>query len=89
LVSDEQEKFEDTNAVIRNRKSEDRQCNNQKKKNKHRCKTIHRKLKIEQDEPHKEPARYLTPPLQRLQCVYSFSKSTCYPQWTLVRLSVL
>jgi hypothetical protein len=49
LASDEQEKIEDTNGV----KLEDRKYNGQKKKNKHRCKTLHRRLKMEQHEPHK------------------------------------
>jgi hypothetical protein len=54
LNSNEQEQFEDTYGVIRHRKSKkDIQCNGRKKKNKHRCKAIHRKIKIEQDEPHK------------------------------------
>jgi hypothetical protein len=48
LNSDEQEQFEDTNGVIRHRKTKkDIQCNGRKKKNKHRGKTIHRKIKIE------------------------------------------
>ena len=38
LVSDEQEKFEDTNGVIRHHKSEDIQYNDRTKKNKHRVK---------------------------------------------------
>jgi hypothetical protein len=53
LVSDKKEKFEDTNGVIRHHKSEDIQYNDRKKKNKHRCKALHRRLNIEKDEPHK------------------------------------
>jgi len=63
------EKLEDTNGVIRSRKSEDRQYNNLKKKNKRTdnaiakrkrakvyimiYKTLYRKLKVVQHEPHK------------------------------------
>jgi hypothetical protein len=47
------EKFEDTKVVNRRRKSKkNRQHNGQKKKEKRIYKTLHRKLKIEQHEPH-------------------------------------
>ena len=46
-------KFEDAKGVIRRRKSKkNRQHNGQKKKDKHRYTYLHRKLKIEQHEPH-------------------------------------
>ena len=48
-------KFEDTKGVSSSRKSKDRQCNAQKKKNKRSNnvrKTLRRKLNIEQKEPH-------------------------------------
>jgi hypothetical protein len=51
-----QEEFEDTKGVIRIRNSKDMQHNGQMKKDKRTKKTIyktlHRKLKIEQNEPH-------------------------------------
>ena len=43
------EEFEDINDVIRTRKSKD---NDQRKKYERTSKTLHRKLKIEQHEPH-------------------------------------
>ena len=47
------EKFEDAKGVIRSRKSrKDRQYYGQKKTDKHRYTYLHRKLKIEQHEPH-------------------------------------
>jgi hypothetical protein len=50
------EKFEDTKVVNRRRKSKkNRQHNGQKKKEKRIYKTLHRKLKIEQHEPHLIP----------------------------------
>jgi hypothetical protein len=53
LVSDEKDKFEDTNGVFIDHKAEDIQYNDRKKKNKHRCKVLHRRSNIEKDEPHK------------------------------------
>jgi len=53
-----QEECEDTNWVIRSRKLKGRQHNDQKKKDKRPkkiYKTFHRKLKIEQHEPHYKP----------------------------------
>ena len=44
-----QKGFEDTKGVIGSRNSKDKQCNFQNKKT---YKTLHRKLKIEQHEPH-------------------------------------
>jgi hypothetical protein len=60
-----EEKFEDTKEVIKSRQSKDRQYNGQKKKDKtiqwptekkgqKDCKTLHRKLKIKQHEPHEK-----------------------------------
>jgi hypothetical protein len=49
------DKFEDTKGEIRSSKSKDRQHNIQMKRTKWQAtiyKTLHRKLKIEQDEPH-------------------------------------
>jgi hypothetical protein len=43
---------EDTKGVIIIRKSMDRQYNGKRKRTNTRCKTLHRKLKIEQHEPH-------------------------------------
>jgi hypothetical protein len=48
-----QEEFENTKGVIRISKStKDRQHNGQKKKNRKANNDLHRKLKIEQYEPH-------------------------------------
>ena len=48
------EKFEDTKGVVRNNQSKDRRNNGQNKrtKNKFVGKTLHRKLKTEQHNPH-------------------------------------
>ena len=49
--------FGDTKEVIKNRKSKDRQYNNQNKMDKMTMtyKALQTKLKIEQHEPHKKP----------------------------------
>ena len=50
-----EEKFEDTKRMIRSRKSKNRQCDDQKKKNymtNNELQVLHRKLKIEEHELH-------------------------------------
>jgi hypothetical protein len=58
-------KFEDIKGVIRSRKSKDRLYNGQEKKYKWQtmlCKTLYRKIKIEQHKHHKKPGMHTSVP---------------------------